>query len=246
MTPNIRTQISQPRAEFPVRSFFLYGEPKVGKTTAAAQFPQALILNVTSENGTTEIVGDVIDVTTPDNLTEVCRWLRAGGHAYKSIVLDGLSAFVLDEISRHKSKDSRRSFKEAGKELTPALHEFLSLPMIRVITGHARRDEEEIKGDDGRTVVKVSVYPDLPPRVRLFVEGRVDAFGYCFSQNGGPKVWWTPLDVDKPRPRAIAAGNRLGLPRLTELSFNSISAALVSQEKPSAESDAQPSPSASE
>ena len=41
MPPTIRTQIHSPRLEFPPSSFYLYGEPKVGKTTTAAQFPAA-------------------------------------------------------------------------------------------------------------------------------------------------------------------------------------------------------------
>lgn len=230
MPPAIRTQSHSPRLEFPRSSFFLYGEPKVGKTTTAAQFPKPLILNVASENGVTEIAGDVTDLHTPDDLREVVRWLTADPeHAmrgYQTVILDGISTFSVDAVARSGSKDTRRSVKDATAELRPVLHEYLALTCIRVITGHARRDEEEIMVGD-RRAIKITVYPDLPPRLRLFIEGRVDAFGYCFAASGKSQVWWLPLDTEMPRPRAIAAGNRLGLPRTTELSYQAIHAALV-------------------
>jgi hypothetical protein len=227
MPPAIRTQTKAPRLEFPIASFLLYGEPKVGKTITAAQFPGSLILNVLSENGTTQIEGDVVDISTPAQLQEAVRWLKAGQHSYQSVTLDGVSTFCMDAVARSDSRDTRRAVKDATNDLRPVLHEFLALPMIRVITGHARRDEEEIK-IDGRSAVKVTIYPDLPPRLRLFIEGRVDAFGYCFASKGRSLVWWLPLDTLGPPARTVAAGNRLGLPSNTELSFAAIRAALVS------------------
>jgi hypothetical protein len=231
MPPTIRTQTKSPRLEFPRSSFYLYGEPKVGKTTCAAQFPTPLILNVASENGVTEIAGDVADLHTPADLLEIVHWLNADPehalHGYQTIILDGISTLCVDSVARSNSRDTRQSVKDATAELRPVLHEYLALPCIRVITGHARRDEKEIMVGD-RRAVKITVYPDLPPRLRLFIEGRVDAFGYCFAASGKSQVWWLPLDTETPRPRAIAAGNRLGLPRVTELSYQAIHAALVS------------------
>ncbi len=228
MPPTIRTQTKTPAVEFPRRSFLLYGEPKVGKTSTAAQFPKPLILNVLSENGALDVAGDVTDVGTGADLREVVRWLNTDRtlHGYQTVVLDGISAFCVDAVVRGGSRDARKSTKAATDELRPALHEFLSLPCIRVLTGHARRDEEEIEVN-GKTVVKVSIYPDLPPRLRLFVEGRVDAIGYCFPANGKSQAWWLPMDTEGQRPRAVAAGNRLGLPRTTELSYQAIYNAIV-------------------
>lgn len=228
--PIIRHQTKIAYTEFPPKSFLLYGEPKTGKTTTAAQFPAALVLNTLSENGTGEIEADVLDIATPADLLDVVRWLQAEPRGYETIVLDGLSTFVLDEKARHTSKDSRRTAKEANVLLMPALHAFLSLPYIRVLTAHALRETQEVE-IDRRPYVKVSVFPDLPPRLRLFVEGRVDAFGYCYaSGDGHSKVWWLPYDSDQaPKPRAIAAGNRLHLPKATELSYAAIRAALVKE-----------------
>lgn len=229
-TPNIRKQTLTTYTEFPVRSFLLYGEPKTGKTTTAAQFPLPLILNTLSENGTGEIAGDVLDMATPQDLINYCAFLRtdvAKEYGYQTVVLDGLSTFVLDEISRHPSRDQRKSVKEATAVLIPALHQFLSLPLIRVLTAHSKRENEELRTDEG-TVQKDSIFPDLPPRLRLFIEGRVDAFGYCFAgKDGKSKIWWTPLDQEKPKHRSIAAGNRLGLVKATDLSFEAIRAALL-------------------
>lgn len=234
-TPNIRKQTHSAYTEFPKRSFLLYGEPKTGKTTTAAQFPLPLILNTLSENGTGEIEGDVLDIATPKDLIEYCAFLRsevAKAYGYQTVVLDGLSTFVLDEISRHPSRDQRKSVKEATAVLMPALHQFLSLPLIRVLTAHSKRENEELKLE-GETVQKDSIFPDLPPRLRLFIEGRVDAFGYCYpGKDGTSKVWWTPLDQEKPQYRSIAAGNRLGLVKYTDLSFDAIRAALLNGHTP--------------
>jgi hypothetical protein len=229
--PQIRTQAAQRRAsEFPARSFFLYGEPKVGKTTTAASFPRPLILNVRSENGAAEITGDLVDIETPGELSDITAWLTSDpqkvNRGYRTVVLDGISTLAVDVMVRTANRDTRRAAKEATAILRPALHEFLSLPCIRIITGHARRDEEEIDVN-GRKIIKISVYPDLPPRLRLFVEGRVDAIGYCYPAGGKSSVWWLPLDTETPKPRAIAAGNRLGLPRSTDLTYEAIAACLV-------------------
>lgn len=238
-TPTIRNQIKTPYTEFPHKSFLFYGEPKTGKTTAAAQFPAPLVLNVLSENGTGEIEAPIIDISTPAELLDVVKWLRAEPRGYETILLDGLSTFVLDEITRHPARDYRKSVKEATGTLVAALHPFLALPMIRVLTAHAKRETEELELER-KTLNKVKVFADLPPRLRLFVEGRVDAFGYCFATgNGHSKVWWTPYDSDAPpQPRGIAAGNRLGLSKSTELSFAAIRAAILRLEEKKEESHA--------
>lgn len=224
--PNIRKQTVSKPTEFPRRSFFLYGEPKVGKSTTASQFPRPLILNVLAENGVGQIAGDVVDLAAIEDLPAITRWLKTGKHDYQTVVLDGLTTLTLDVISRYGGKDTRANVKDATAALRGPLHEFLALDLIRVLTGHPRKDEEEV-WVDGRKASKLSIYPDLPPRLRLFIEGRVDALGYCYPGNGKSQVWWLPLDTEAPKPRAIAAGNRLGLPRCTELSFAAIQAAIV-------------------
>lgn len=226
--PTIRNQVKTPYTEFPPKSFLLYGEPKTGKTSTAAQFPGVLILNVVSENGTGEIDAPIIDIETPADLLDVCNWLKANPDKYRAVVLDGASTFVIDEITRHPQRDYRRSVKEATAELVPAFHAFLRLPTVRVITAHAKRETSEIK-IERNTYNKIEVFPNFPPSLRLFIEGRVDAFGYCYATaNGHSKVWWTPYDSDDlPKPRSIAAGNRLGLVKSTELSFEAIRAAIL-------------------
>jgi hypothetical protein len=230
MPPQIRTQTNAARTEFPARSFLFYGEPKVGKTSTAAQFPKPLILNVASENGTGEIAGDLVDITKPADLVDVVHWITADPEkkfrGYQTVVLDGLSAFCTDSVVSAGSRDTRQAVKDATAILRPVLHELLALHCIRVLTGHARRDEVE-ETIDGRKVTRLVIYPDLPPRLRLFVEGRVDAIAYCYASNGKSVAWWLPVDVESPRPRTISAGNRLGLPKSTDLAFSAIRAALV-------------------
>jgi len=230
--PKIRTQAPTRPVELPRAAFLLYGQPKTGKTATAAQFPRPLILNVLAENGTTQVAGDVTDIAKPGDLKEIVDWLKANPahHGYQSVVLDGISTLCTEAVVEADSRDTRKAVKDATAVLRPVLHAFLGLPMIRVITGHARQEEEEVIVD-GHKVAKLSTCPDLPPRLRLFVEGRVDAIGYCYAGNGKSLVWWLPLDTDTPRPRAIAAGNRLGLPKTTELSFPAIQAAILTPAK---------------
>lgn len=230
-TPTIRTQAKTPYTAFPPKSFLLYGEPKTGKTSTAAKFPGVLVLNTVSENGTGELDAPIIDIETPAELVEVCEWLKANPGKYQTVVLDGATTFVIDEITRHPSRDYRRSVKEASAELVPAFHAFLKLPLIRIITAHSKRETSEIKFERN-TYNKIDVFPNFPPSLRLFIEGRVDAFGYCYpTANGNSKCWWTPYDTDDlPKPRSIAAGNRLGLSKATELSFAAISNAILKPE----------------
>ena len=152
----------------------------------------------------TEIAGDVADLHTPADLREIVHWLmhdpEHAMHGYQTVVLDGISTFCVDSVARSSIPRHPPVCQGRHREPAPILHEYLALPCIRVITGHARRDEEEIEVGD-RTAIKITVYLDLPPRLRLFLEGRVDAFGYCYAASGKSQVWWLPLDTN-PHARA--------------------------------------------
>src|SRR5512136_428185 len=107
-TPPIRHQTPTRGPDFPARAFFFYGEPKTGKTTAAAAFPKPWILNTLSENGTSEIAGDVTDIASLADLQAALHWFRSDlpHHGYQTIVFDGLTTFVTDAVIRQNSKDT--------------------------------------------------------------------------------------------------------------------------------------------
>lgn len=232
---NVRHQEKAVYTEMPPKSFLIYGEPKVGKTTLAASFPKPLIINVLAENGTTEIAGDVFDIESVDSFAAVVNALKNTKHNYQTVVLDGLSTLVLGLRAEKDVKDVRRAVGMVTEELSGVLHDFLSLiTMSRVLVAHAKKETDSLTierpGRNGKPykeyITKVSVYPDLPPRLRGLVAGRVDAMCYAYGggANGHSKAWWLPLDTET---RYIQAGNRLGLPTTTDLNFDDIKNAII-------------------
>jgi hypothetical protein len=64
----------------------IYGPPKIGKTTLAAQFPGALFL--ATEDGQNAIECYRVQVDSWQRFLDACAELQAGGHGFESIVVD--------------------------------------------------------------------------------------------------------------------------------------------------------------
>lgn len=65
---------------------WVYGQPNIGKTTLANQFPDALMLN--TDGNYKGIDSPVVPITDWEQFVNVCDEILEGKHTYKSIVID--------------------------------------------------------------------------------------------------------------------------------------------------------------
>lgn len=203
-------------------SILLYGVPKVGKTTEAAKFPNAILLNC-EPSGTDLLKGEhnIFDVESLDALGNVVPAVVAS--PYKTIVLDGftwlINQSVRERIGREGESKRLRIYGQVTEQVQRILGDLLRSGKIVVATGHSRLvdiDDEQ----DG----KVEVRPDINPRLSDGVFGLFSIIAYCYPTKQGSMILTKPEDNEK---RRILAGDRSGiLPKTMELSAEKMMALL--------------------
>lgn len=199
-------------------SVLLYGVPKVGKTTEAAKFPGAVLLNC-EPSGTDLLKGDheVYDVNSLQQLDSITAQLA--GTQYKTIVLDGftwlINQAVSEEIKRRGKAYSLPIYGEVTDQAKRILGDILHSGKIVVATGHSRLVDVEGEAKD-----KVEVRPDINPRLSDGVFGLFSIIAYCYPSAQGSMMLTKPEDNDK---RRIIAGDRSGvLPKTMPLSADKL------------------------
>ena len=198
-------------------SVLLYGVPKVGKTTEAAKFPGAILLNC-EPSGTDLLKGEheVYDVTSLNQLEQVAAQLA--GTQYKTIVLDGftwlINQAVAEEIARQGKAKRLPIYGDITEQTKRILGTILRSGKIVVATGHSRIvDDEETDG-------KIEVRPDINPKLSDGVFGLFSIIAYCYPTPDGSKMLTKPEDSPK---RRILAGDRSGvLPKTMPLSADKL------------------------
>lgn len=162
----------------------LYGAPGVGKTRLAAQAPAPLIIDV--EGGCGALVGDIASISAPDELSELVSYLTCGQHPYQSVILDGLDTLYALYLKSAKGyRGEPRSFHaDAQNRLEGLLREFVRLPVLKVVTGHAKTETETIE-DDSQRVMCSTIHIDLAPAMRETFAGLCDVVAYCFIGTKG-------------------------------------------------------------
>lgn len=108
----------------------LYGVESVGKTSFAANAPDAIVLDV--ESGSSNLDVDRIeDIKTYDDLMEALRYLYKEGEAYKTIVIDSVEAvekLCYDKVTKDAEVDSIEKVGGGyGKGYTAASEQFFNI-----------------------------------------------------------------------------------------------------------------------
>jgi len=181
----------------------LYGDPGVGKTTLAASATavpsMAEVLYINVEGGTlalsdpsiygSETIPDTIDFDGFDLLQVIFSQLAAGGHPYKTVIIDSLSELVkynLDAIIAKKIVSGGRAGKVNAdeddvfledygtmtKQMRRVVRKFRDLPMHVIFICHAAPTGTEPDAKIG---------PDLTKALRGSVLGYMDVVGYLYT-----------------------------------------------------------------
>lgn len=191
---------------FPERgTWLIFGAPKVGKTTFAAQWPEALILDM--EGGTRYVEGAyVAEIKSLDELREAYAQLRAmadeGELPYKTIVLDTIDV-VNDWIEREVCEEMGitqlgqapfgADWGAARNRVIELIKAFSQLPVNVLIVAHSRW---AVIGE-----VTVGHTIDLPGRLARFALAVVDNVLFCTTEKGERKIVFRPHE-------GIEAGSR--------------------------------------
>lgn len=135
-----------PESSEPRLKLFMYGEPGVGKTMAAIQFPNSYIVD--AERGTEHYAGVirssnsvVLRTTSHNELVDQLRSLLSEKHDYRTLVIDPISTLyseLLDECERKVGETNARHFGEAQKHMKRIANLLTALDMNIVVTAHAK------------------------------------------------------------------------------------------------------------
>ena len=190
-------------------SIFLYGMPKVGKTTEACKFPHTLALDCEPRGTQFVRTADKLQIKNLSDLEQQIDEILRQPH--KTLVVDGITWMLEQAAKTLPERDGRQAYKKVGDRFQLLIGKILSSDKIVVATGHSRKIEDPEK--QGKTIIQ----PDMNPDLADSVFGVFSVVCYCFPvENGASKMLTKPDDNDK---RRIMAGDRSGkLPRLMDLS----------------------------
>jgi hypothetical protein len=172
-------------------SLFLYGPPGSGKTQTFTSAPGALILSAEGARG---ITGDVATIENPADMDDAMRFLR-GSHPYQTVVVDGLNRLFTAAVTAAgrgtlsyqgmtSGKDPRQSYGIATNWLFDLVKELHEMPVLLLMTGHAKRTvtgKMQVQDFRGRmvTVETTETNGDLSPRIQELVTGVFDVVLYA-------------------------------------------------------------------
>lgn len=150
----------------------LYGIGGIGKTTVACQAP-APVLVLDCADGAAGKGVDRWPIVTAADFKDAVVWLKAGGHGYTSVVLDGYDFLYARTARADVTPDLRQRHLKAQEALHPTLYDFLALGVVKVLVLNERK-----KPDDANPRRKVVVL-DLAPRAAELVDNAAHVLARC-------------------------------------------------------------------
>ena len=173
MSDFLPTERHKPRTSLAHYIIFLYGPPKIGKTTFVSQIRDTLFL--ATEPGTAAL--EVFDLTI-SSWTDFTTALEAlanspEGKQYKAVCIDTVGLLwdlLLADICRRKGWDdvNEGGFAEgytlAKRELNVAISQLRALEKLIIFVCHERRVAEE--DDNGKRTGATMITCDLPNSAR--------------------------------------------------------------------------------
>lgn len=182
------TEKTKPKTELSDFSILLYGEPKIGKTTLAAQFPDALLLLF--EPGAKNLSVFARDVPTWEDFLGYLKLLKHD-IGFKHVIIDTVDLMYkrcFDYCCKkygfehpQEENDFGRSWGKIRDEFTRGIVGLIQLDKGVIFISHA--EEKELKTRGGRKYNKI--VPTASKQGRTVIEGLVDVqFYYEYTTDG--------------------------------------------------------------
>jgi GTPase SAR1 family protein len=248
------TKKSVPEFNLDEYTYLIYGEPKVGKTTFASHFPNAIFLATEAghkfiECFKVDINGDIKDesgkvvkkVLPFEHFKLVCRDLIKAEHEYKTVVIDtadNLYIMAAKSVCRkmgieHESDaDFGKAYSRIKEEIMTVIHALTQHGLGVVFISHVDNREVTISQtiSDGNgehitaEVTKKQIDATLSGSAKKLIRGLCDMIFYCYIDDKG-KRWFRTKQNE-----SIVAGDRSGkLPPIMPLSYTALEKELKKQ-----------------
>lgn len=236
MSVILPTARSKPSNELAAKSILIYGPPKIGKSTFASKFPDALFLECEPGLGSLEVFK--VPTYTWKDLMSAYDLIAGGKHSFKTIVIDTVDnafKYCTDYVNSENSVKYEgdmphgKGWAFVKNEWHRMLTKFASLPYGLILLSHATEREIETRTGTAKKTV-----PSLPDRARGVVLGMVDMILYCDTISVTDKAGVVSVQRivrTKPHP-SYEAGDRTGkLPDTIPLDFDALCRALATDQK---------------
>ena len=181
------TQKHSPNQSLSDYSILLFGEKKIGKTSLASQFPDALMLFF--EPGGKSLNCYQLAVNDWDSFLQIIELIKQGNHSYKTIVIDTIDiaykccfAYTCEQLNINHPQDEKDFGKSWGlirDEFNRAIVALLALDIGCIFISHS--EERELKT---RTGLKYNrIVPSMGNQAAKIMTGIVDCLFY-YEFNG--------------------------------------------------------------
>ncbi len=233
MTLTLPTQRTKPITELDQQTILLYSAPKLGKSTFASRFPEAIFFEC--EPGLSHLEVFKVPTYTWDDFLAACKLVAQGNHPFKTIVIDTVdNAFKFcsehvcgkHNIEYEGDMGHGKGWALVKNEWHRVLTRLASLPYGLILISHAQDKTVET-----RTGEYTKTQPSLPDRARHVVLGLVDMILYCEAvprKDTSGNVTIDRVMHTKPHP-TYEAGDRTGrLPDNLPLDYDAFVKAFTS------------------
>lgn len=175
------TQKSEPKDKLGAYSWLIYGEKKIGKTSLAAQFPDALFMMF--EPGGKGLSIYQRDISSWKEFKEYIKLLKSTDQ-FKTVIIDTVDIAYercMADVGKregfdHPSEmnDFGKSWQMVSKEFSNVIYELINTGRGVMFLSHAK--QAEIEESSGKKYNKI--IPTMSGQARSFVSGFVDIIAY--------------------------------------------------------------------
>lgn len=226
--PLLPTQKTKPDTNLMNYIWFIYGEPKIGKSTFCSQMPEALFLK--TEEGLKGLEAYQVGITKWEDVYEVGAELEAGNHQFKTVVIDTIDNFYKlceDYICRtyHIAHPDElkmgKGYSFVKKECMKVLTTFSMLPYGLALVSHSVT--KEVKDPSGLKIMRT--VSSLSDSARMLITSFVDQILYFYKatsvdENGQEK--YDRYILTQGVPQIEAGGRFQHLPPVIPMNFYSL------------------------
>ncbi len=218
------TERSKPTADLSQQTVLVYGPPKIGKSSFASRFPDALFFEC--EPGLNQLEVFKVPTYSWEDFLAACKLVASGEHRFKTVVVDTIDnafKYCADHVCGKHSIEYEgdmphgKGWALVKNEWHRVLTRLASLPYGLVLISHAQDKTVET-----RTGEYTKTQPSLPDRARNVVLGLVDMILYCDAvtrKDAAGNLSVERVIRTKPHP-TYEAGDRTGrLPEVLPLDF---------------------------